>query len=52
MPDYDDPVVIARTKSNLSDFCNRIHRVIIIFDDNKLFYNSILFNLLANVKII
>lgn len=26
MPDYDDPVVIPRTKSNLSDFCNRIHR--------------------------
>ena len=25
-PDYEEPVILSRTKSQISDFCNRIHR--------------------------
>lgn len=27
MPDYNEPVILPRSKSTVEDFCNRIHRV-------------------------
>jgi ribosome-interacting GTPase 1 len=29
IPDYDEPVILKRRRSSVSDFCNKIHRDLI-----------------------